>query len=409
MTRRKRRQRVLAHGFSFQARYLVIAVMMATSGAVAYVYFNDNGLNPVHGSGMFHTFQMSVDSVSNYGFYYPVTFTFTIPSGSSGLKAVYRYAPPTWIALTEKNKGDDFNGIDCVRFDYTNNKAYVSVGFKGHTQLNVEVTSGSGFAIETSFDGVAKYYDNRVCAVTSHHDDYGGGSPDLALMDMFQARRLWYGAAAITSSANWAGLQTQVNEGYVEVESHSVDHPSTILTMDDASAWNEIKGSHDAILSHVNNLPYGQYVLVMIFPYSWMSDRERMYCGKAGYIVDEADPMAGTIYQPEIYRAWYTPTYKGETYGIFPETYAADLGTHGSGGTDLAWLNSQFDLAYNQGAIYEVRSHPITVDLNAAYCSGHLDYIANHKDCWYAPLGWIYAYHYVSLFVQHMVTNTQPQ
>jgi len=380
--------------------------MMAIAGVGSYFYYGGALPSPPNGGqpqpGKCHLFQMSAADVEAYGFYYPVTFTFSIPSGSASLKALYHYVSTDWSQLPERQSKDFFNGEDVVRFDYAGNRAYVSVGFKGQTDLYIKITDSQSLDIETAYFQVAKYYDNRHCAVTSHHDDYGIGGGHLALIEEFQKRKLWYGCAVVTSSPDWASLQTQVNEGYVEVESHSVNHPY-INKLSDSEAWNQIQGSRDAILSHINNMPYGQYVLAFIFPYSSMGDRERNYVGKANYIVEEADvALAGTDPSVQQYETWYVVTYNGESHGVFPAIFSADMGTHGGANSlDLNWLNSQFDQAYSAEAIYEVRTHPTTVDIGASYCQGHLNYISGRTDCWYAPLGHIYAYHYVALFVQH--------
>ena len=346
-----------------------------------------------------HLFQMSATDVDTYGFYYPVTFAFTFPAGSSSLEAWYSYNSTDWSQLPERQGGAFFNGEDAVRFDYAGNRAYVSVGFKGHTSLYIKITDSQSHAVETTYLQVAKYYDNRHCAVTSHHDDYGIGGGHLALIEEFQKRKLWYGCAVVTGFANWTSLQSQVNEGYVEVQSHSISHPN-ISRLSDSQAWNQIKGSRNAILNHISNMPYGQYVLVFVFPYSDMGDRDRNYLGKAEYLVSEND---GSTYAYHIgqYSDWYVTTYNSESYGVFPAGPLAVMGSDKYGSVDVNYLNGQFDKAYSSGGIYELGSHPTWVNSSASYCQRHLDYISGRKDCWYAPLDHMYAYHYVALFVQH--------
>lgn len=77
-------------------------------------------------------FRLSVDpdKHNDYGFTYPVTYQFSIPSGSSNIEAYKTYTESAiWAQITEKTSEDFFNGIEAVRFDYDNDKAYVSVAF----------------------------------------------------------------------------------------------------------------------------------------------------------------------------------------------------------------------------------------------------------------------------------------
>ncbi len=73
---------------------------------------------------------VSAEKHNDYGFTYPVTFQFSIPSGSSSLEAFRAYSESAiWAQIAEKTNDDFFNGIEAVRFDYDNDKAYVSVAF----------------------------------------------------------------------------------------------------------------------------------------------------------------------------------------------------------------------------------------------------------------------------------------
>ena len=66
----------------------------------------------------------------DYGLSYPITYEFSIPLESTNLKCYYKFqAENNWDIFQEKTSNDFFNGVDAVRFDYTNGVAYVSVGF----------------------------------------------------------------------------------------------------------------------------------------------------------------------------------------------------------------------------------------------------------------------------------------
>ena len=66
----------------------------------------------------------------DYGLSYPVTYEFSISDADEGLN-VYRKNKKNqdWTVMNEKNSTDFFNGIEVVRFDNNEDKAYISVGF----------------------------------------------------------------------------------------------------------------------------------------------------------------------------------------------------------------------------------------------------------------------------------------
>ena len=75
---------------------------------------------------------ISIDSQIHidYGLSYPITYEFSIPFESTNLKCYHKFqAQDSWDILQGKTSNDFFNGVDVVRFDYTNAIAYVSVGF----------------------------------------------------------------------------------------------------------------------------------------------------------------------------------------------------------------------------------------------------------------------------------------
>jgi hypothetical protein len=86
---------------------------------------------------------------SDYGCRYPVTYQLNLPSGSSGLKVEKKYfSTDTWEIINEKTANDFFNGIEAVRFDYPNNRVYVSVAFSVDTDsLFLKITESNGNTI----------------------------------------------------------------------------------------------------------------------------------------------------------------------------------------------------------------------------------------------------------------------
>ena len=79
-----------------------------------------------------NVFQVSIDSDDrdNYGAKYPVTYVFDIPPDWSDPTVNYRFQiGDSWKPMDIKTSSDFFNGVNAVRFDLDNNKAYVSIGF----------------------------------------------------------------------------------------------------------------------------------------------------------------------------------------------------------------------------------------------------------------------------------------
>ncbi|MCX6706818.1 MAG: hypothetical protein NT001_01610, partial [Candidatus Woesearchaeota archaeon] len=103
---------------------------------------------------------ISIDSTnhSDYGLGFPVTYEFSIPSGSSNLKAYRRYlASEPWAQIAEKTSSDIFNGIEAVRFDYAHDIAFVSVAFNNSSDnIYVEITDSSGITQSISYLGASK-------------------------------------------------------------------------------------------------------------------------------------------------------------------------------------------------------------------------------------------------------------
>ncbi|MCK4419910.1 hypothetical protein KAV79_08895, partial [Candidatus Aerophobetes bacterium] len=152
-----------------------------------------------------YCFKLSVDleKHNDYGFTYPVTYQFSIPSGSSELEAHKKYVKfAAWIQIAEKTSDDFFNGVEAVRFDYDNNKAYVSVAFSVESdEIFLRIVDQWGNPVVT-YDVIPKYYDNRDAAVVFSADDWCGNSfIDLKFQeacDMFTSKKIWVSAAIIT-------------------------------------------------------------------------------------------------------------------------------------------------------------------------------------------------------------------
>ena len=87
-----------------------------------------------------------------YGLAFPLTFQFDLPLGASALKAMEkRSSTDLWIPMIEKKAGDIFNEDELVRFDYHNNRAYVSAAFGDSDSLFLAIFDGSGQPVSISY------------------------------------------------------------------------------------------------------------------------------------------------------------------------------------------------------------------------------------------------------------------
>jgi hypothetical protein len=189
-------------------------------------------------------YKISVDGQQHddYGLGYPVTYVFEIPAAySDGLKAFIRYSTEdSWSQLATKTSSEFFNGIDCVRFDYALDRAYVSVAFSGDSDdIYIWLTDQNDDIIQSFYLGIAEHYDDRKAAVVVTADDWDGyeerHTSFMAACDALQSKNIWITTGIVPDGMydyspptpipiEWAYVQNQVDEGYVEVASHGSTH-----------------------------------------------------------------------------------------------------------------------------------------------------------------------------------------
>ena len=64
----------------------------------------------------------------DFGLSYPITYELHLPHNSQNLNAYRKYnSSQSWNLIDKKTNDDFFNGIEAARFDYDQNKAYISV------------------------------------------------------------------------------------------------------------------------------------------------------------------------------------------------------------------------------------------------------------------------------------------
>ncbi len=339
-------------------------------------------------------FQITVNSSAHQtlGLYYPVTYMFQIPAGSSGLTAQYRFnQADNWTALQTRTSTELFNGVNAARFDYPNNMAYLSVAFSSASDnIYIRVLSNQN-AVNVAYVGIPLYYDNRHAAVTVTLDDWSGGNDyyfDMACSALTGARVVHTVALETATGLDWALVQDWVNQGYTEPSSHSRTHPCTDAEYRQGGYTGEITGSRDDILAHLTL--QNRYVPAYIEPCGFYNAALRQVVVGAHYLSErgfQAPPVENT------FSAWVTD-------GAYARVmYSWDTWNWQTGGGTAQMrdqANSAFNQAYAAGGIYHLVDHPWEgLWGSGSYLNQHIDYINDRPDVWYAGFGHLYLYHYV--------------
>ncbi len=341
-------------------------------------------------------FQVTINSAAHqtYGLYYPVTYMFQIPSGSSNLTAQYTYAfGDSWHSLSTQTPSDFFNGINAARFDYANDVAYLSIAFSPTSDLIFLRILDGQTELPLTYLGMPLYYDNRRAAVTVTLDDLDGpnnsffGDADAIL----SAAHVHYTAAVVTGAEpNWISITNRINAGYMEAASHSRNHPLSLDGYASTGYDLEILGSRDDILENLE--PTVTHVPVYIEPSGLEDAQVRQAIVDAHYLVARGYPLTQS---ENTFSTWGSDgAYERVLYSYDTDNWPW------FNGSDQALLvpqaNSAFDATYQAGGIYHLMDHPWQQRWEPpSYLGQHITYISNRLDVWYAAFGELYLYHYV--------------
>lgn len=345
------------------------------------------------------------DIHDDYGLAYPMTYVITYPSGTKPLTASYRYSSAdNWNELSVKTSSDYFNGIEAVRFEDSENTAYISVPFsEAGDSVYVRLSTTAGDNISPTYKGIAKYYDNRTAMVTASADDWHQWF-DPAFKQTLAKFRFYkipvtvgivtdetttYTNSPWMTSATWASVQTQLDSGYVEAASHSRNH----LHVEYPNKDYEVKGSRDDISAKLV-LPAQyrkgdkEYVYIWIAPYGEYSAATKSVVENSMYLVSRLYQSVGED---------VTSTWNDANQMFNPINLTVEIGapSWGGGETDPAVLKGLFDKAYNKGGVYHIMCHPqelVNDWVNETYLDEHFAYISQRNDIWYATLGHLYLY-----------------
>ncbi len=346
-----------------------------------------------------HMFTIDNTAHIDYGCSYPVTYVFNFSTGSTNLKA-YKYGGYNWTLIPNKNQSQIMNGIEAARFDYTSNKAYISVAFPSEFDiLLLKIIDENNTIIDTDYGGITQYYDNKKMAVVMTIDDWYERYHEyfMTAIDRCQLRNIWFTPGIVTvgsavyggEPANRTDMQSQIDEGYVEPASHSKYH---LHPPYDEEQWGvqssydeEINGSKQNLIEDLNfpNISKRgdqEYLYAWIEPYGQIDDVIRQKLGEFKYICDRSTSSSDT------FSTWDESNglYNSVGFSISIESVR-----------NLTTLNNKFNSVYNSGGIYHMFGHARDNDLISGDVALHLDYISNRSDVWYVGFGHLYLYHYM--------------
>jgi len=332
----------------------------------------------------------------DYGLTYPVTYEFSIPQNSEKLNVYRKYKDSQdWNLVEEKTSNDFFNGIEAVRFDYDGNIAYVSVGFSILSDtIYIKIENNINENINAPFKRISEYYDNRQAAVTVTADDWADYSNEkfIQACQNFRSYNLWYSVAIITRWINnqttWNDIQDQLDDGFIEVLSHSRTHPYVPY----ADLESEVMGSKEDIIEKLNLLNQNrsgsnEYVYAWVAPFGNYSEAIDTMTSKAKYLVSRM-----FNYDDIYFSNWNNDLNKFDPVGASIEVGNSLYW----GSTDINELNLAFDNAVSSNGVYHLVTHPNILEWNKNFTWSHLEYISNKKDIWYVGFGHLYLYRFIS-------------
>ncbi|MDD2954496.1 MAG: DUF2341 domain-containing protein, partial [Parabacteroides sp.] len=342
----------------------------------------------------YYKFSTSQTNHDNYGLSYPVTYEFNIPANSSNLKAYKKYIQNgEWTEIGEKTSSDFFNGIEAVRVDYPNNKAYLSVAFDANSNdIYLEILDANNTQVGI-YQKMDKYYDNRQAAVVATADDWGGtdNTAFKNTCDAFTSRHIWFTPGIMAkraSQSTWNDIQSKIDAGYVEPASHSSNHVATPYADYDI----EIGGSKDDIINNLN-LPTlntkgnKEYLYAWLAPFGDSDDTARNKLGQYEYLVDRS-----TSVNQDTFVSWDPINGLYNRAGASIEADDRSLCSWAPVFPGTSMLNSKFDTVVATGGIYNLYFHPACVTTNEL--ASHLDYIKDRTNVWYAGFGHLYLYNF---------------
>jgi hypothetical protein len=241
-------------------------------------------------------FQITIprEAWQKFGFRHPTTYVFACDAAGAAKEVQVKRRDAdgdTWSALDIKTPEDFFNGVEGVRFDAQNGRAYVSVGFHTTPAIQLEFLGTS----RAEFVEVARYYDGRQAAYTLSIDNWGCKSvahpgapwkgPADDASDNYQAAlhvcRRFHLPVSIAINTGleggeslWQTMQTELDRRDLSWEPsvHAETHPCSAAAYAVHGYRREILGCRDEILQRLRKIPFGQHIFEHILTCGYVDD-----------------------------------------------------------------------------------------------------------------------------------------
>jgi len=379
------------------------------------------------------TFRIAIDRDAwrKFEFRYPATYVFSLGEDAQKVEVRRRDAAgDTWATLDVKTADDAPNGVECVRFDPPQRKAYVSVGFRTTPVIHLEFLGTNS----ARFVEIATYYDGRKAAYSLSLDNWGCKSvahpgapwkgPADDESDNYQAAlhvcRDFHLPVSIAINSKmlggeevWQRMQTELDRRDFSWEPvvHARTHPCSVAAYSVNGYGPEILGCRDDILSRLRHIPYGQHIFTHILTCGYQD--ESIYQTDAGQFVFVRGYNGHDNPESVEYAPWNAKYGFYGVGGLSCKAYDAVFQSRDPAGryyaADVQKLDDAFDQVYRTGKIIYAMWHPDRyrnsvlhdprpgVDgVQGSTLMQHLAYVANRKDVWYVPNGWLYCYRYVA-------------
>lgn len=338
---------------------------------------------------------------NSWGLSYPATYKVNIPAALTNAKAYHRHKPTdSWAQLTGKESTDAqtpttfYNGIECVRWDYVNDHAYVSLAFGSDSdEIYFKITDASDVTQTITFDSIPEYYDNRKATVIWSADDFGpdvGSETENAFVELAQSMSIWV-TLGFHNWGSWAGareveVQGWLDAGFVEMAQHTLDHQHDyeVTDFDEQLEKYTLLGYVD--LPSIYKKGSEQYIWCFIEPFGdWDLAAARMAIGKHKYLAPR-----NILSDVDSFASW------AAAYGSYDRRGTYHYIEDGQD-DNLVTLKSEFDTIYAAGNVYSAFSHDSAIAdyTSEGYLHQFMDYIKEKKDIWYVGLGAAYLYRFV--------------
>ena len=351
---------------------------------------------------------ISIDSQTHldYGLSYPITYEFIIPDNSNNLKAYRKFkSAQEWVSIIEKTTEDFFNGIEAIRFDYSESRCYLSVAFSDLSDsIFLKITDNSNYSIQSIYSKLSQYYDNRDAVVTITADDWADWNNNnfIETCNNFRDLNLWVSCGIVTEVGDtntWSSIQNQLDLGNIEAVAHSRTHP--FAPYDDIEG--EVLGSMEDLKNNLelpNLSRYGEneYIYVWVAPYGDYDEEIDLMVSHAGYLVTRL-----TDWGDNWFSNWNQGLYKYDPVGASIEVGSQSYW----GSTDTTELNTTFDWVLLFGGIYHLMCHPNILEWDQQFTWAHLEHISNRNNIWYTGFGHLYLYHFLQTSVSELYIDKE--